>query len=352
MIVWGGYNSRHEVEGLSDGGAFDPLTRTWRPIAQSPIDGRSWPVAVWTGTHALFWGGIGWEWAEDDGALYDPAADSWTKLPQRPFDRSDSLECGPGWVAWTWTGTEFFTWGGTEGIGIDDCHMTSKGAAYDPVSEKWRVIAPSPIGGRERASAVWTGRDVLIWGGWADGKYLNDGAAYDPRSDSWHPIPPGPIPGRAGAAAAWTGVEMLVWGSANEKFDGVGNGLVDGAAYNPATHTWRRLSAAPLEPRLGWRAAWSNGRLVVWGGMKWIPLPSDRADGRALEPVYFGDGAAYDPKTDAWEMLPAAPLSPRAEHTMLWTGSEILVWGGETRSGDSYEVTVGDGAAFRPNDRA
>jgi Kelch motif protein len=349
MIVWAGYNNDHEVEGLSDGSAFDPATGVWRAIAPSPLSGRSWPAAIWTGTHALLWGGIGWEWADTDGAIYDPAADSWTKLPRRPFDRSDPFECGPGWVAWTWTGKELFTWGGEEGTD-DDCRATSRGAAFDPVSEKWRVIAASPIGGRSRPSAVWTGREVVVWGGWANGKYPNDGAAYDPRSDSWRPIPPAPVVGRAGAAAVWTGVEVLVWGSANEKFDGVGNGPTDGAAYNPLTNRWRRLSTAPLEPRLGWRAVWANGRLVVWGGVTWRSLPPDRVDGRALEPVYYGDGAAYDPKTDTWEKLPAAPLAPRAEHTMVWTGSEILVWGGENRSAQSYEGSLRDGAAYRPAD--
>jgi hypothetical protein len=43
---------------------------------------------------------------------------------------------------------------------------------------------------------------------------------------------------------------------------------------------------------------------------------------------YFGDGARYDPKTDTWSSLSITDApTPRAEHSAVWTGSEMIVWG-------------------------
>jgi hypothetical protein len=53
---------------------------------------------------------------------------------------------------------------------------------------------------------------LLIWGG-TPGTYNNffaDGAAYDPATDRWHRL--APSSGRFASGAVWTGTEMLVWG--------------------------------------------------------------------------------------------------------------------------------------------
>ena len=43
----------------------------------------------------------------------------------------------------------------------------------------------------------------------------------------------------------------------------------------------------------------------------------------------LGDGAAYDPLTDGWSPTPSwgAP-SARSVHGAVWTGSEMIIWGG------------------------
>jgi hypothetical protein len=81
----------------------------------------------------------------------------------------------------------------------------------------WRTIAAAPIAGRDGAAAVWTGRQLLVWGGHgrlpgAGLRPLREGAAYDPAADRWQPIPTAPagVQGTS-AAAAWTGTRMLVW---------------------------------------------------------------------------------------------------------------------------------------------
>src|SRR5690606_31588462 len=80
----------------------------------------------------------------------------------------------------------------------------------DPVEastteEAIRPLAPGPLSGREAAASVWTGTELLIWGGGAggdaDGRTFADGAAYDPATDTWRTLAPSPLPARSRAAA-------------------------------------------------------------------------------------------------------------------------------------------------------
>jgi hypothetical protein len=140
-----------------------------------------------------------------------------------------------------WTGEEMVVWGGTS-----YSSTRGDGAAYDPQSDMWRRLPPAPVDGRHWHTAVWTGDEMLVWGGhsyrtehpWADG------AAYDPRGDRWTVLPGAPIEARCHHSAVWTGRDLIVYGG----YDGCGSGgrlpFGDGAAYDPATGEWRRLNPA------------------------------------------------------------------------------------------------------------
>ena len=132
---------------------------------------------------------------------------------------------------------------------------------------------------------------------------------YDPATNTWKRLPPAPISPRTGAAAVWTGTEMLVWGGADSESSLAGDTHVaaDGAAYDPRTETWRRLSASPLAARHDPIAVWTGDRLVVLGGQ---PVVS-----QAVE-FGYADGATYDPATDRWQILPTA-VPPRG-HPLTW----------------------------------
>ena len=69
---------------------------------------------------------------------------------------------------------------------------------------------------------------------------------------------------RSGHQAVWTGDEMLVFGGRN-----AGGDLADGAAYRPATGTWRPLSVAgsPLA-RHDATEVWTGSELLVFGGLQ------------------------------------------------------------------------------------
>jgi hypothetical protein len=73
--------------------------------------------------------------------------------------------------------------------------------------------------------------------------------------------------------------------------------------------------------------------MIVWGG-----YDNEHA---------FGDGAAYDPNMNRWRVLPAAPISGRCQNAAVWTGTELIVWGGTEACG-SYGRQLADGAALTP----
>jgi hypothetical protein len=61
---------------------------------------------------------------------------------------------------------------------------------------------------------VWTGREMIIWGGGSGGPHLNTGGRYNPATDTWTGATPtaGSPNGRASFAMVWTGGRMIVWG--------------------------------------------------------------------------------------------------------------------------------------------
>ena len=82
---------------------------------------------------------------------------------------------------------------------------------------------------------------------------------------------------------------------------------------------------------------WTGSELLIWGG-------TQDSQGQSLA----GDGAAYDPVTRVWAPMPASPLSPRAGVFAVWTGTRALFWGG----GSGSVVPLADGASYDPANRS
>jgi hypothetical protein len=55
--------------------------------------------------------------------------------------------------------------------------------ASDAADGVWRRLAPSPLLPRSGHVVVWTGREMIVWGGVEKGGAFADGAAYDPQRD-------------------------------------------------------------------------------------------------------------------------------------------------------------------------
>ena len=102
--------------------------------------------------------------------------------------------------------------------------------------------------------------------------------ALRPRSDSNY-LPPGPLDARWSPDVLWTGEEMIVWG-------GSANGgqptFIDGAAYSPAGKDWRRLPPPPLSREQATRALWTGTEMVVVGEEATAAWEPDRNEWRVV----------------------------------------------------------------------
>ncbi len=191
--------------------------------------------------------------------------------------------------------------------------MTNSGAMYDPAIDHWREISTTDAPSpRDQPTAVWTGTGN---GSqvliWGGAFGSGTGSRYDVLTDEWRTISTTGAPtGRLNHTAIWTGTEMIVWGGQSYYAE---PGLANGAAYNPVTDTWRTLSsvAAP-SGRFDHSAVWNGQEMIVFGGHS-VDQPSD--------------AAAYDPNTDTWRPITTidAPTST-AGHGAVWTGFEMIVW--------------------------
>ena len=96
--------------------------------------------------------------------------------------------------------------------------------------------------------------------------------------------------------------------------------LNTGGRYDPSTDSWTATSTtnAP-DARVGHRGVWSGSEMIVWGG--------------TMHSHDFDTGGRYNPSTDSWTATSTinAP-DGRRNHTAVWSGSEMIVWGGLCRA--------------------
>jgi hypothetical protein len=230
-------------------------------------------------------------------------------------------------AASVWTGEELLVWGGLS----PDNKRLADGAALDPVANRWRPLPRAPISARGYPAAVWTGSEMVVWSGsLADEPFL-DGAAFNPRTNSWRSIASNPFEGANRPAVVWTGTEMLVFSSVNAPRRA--------SAYNPATDRWRRLPPPPgllvtPDPEIAWTG--SEAVLLLAPDTSTQPPGPDT---RVIEgppaqtaPQQVGGGpnsnpflASYSVASDKWSRLPAAALTERVVPRLVWTGREVLV---------------------------
>lgn len=279
LLLWGGGFSYKTSNSAHAGAAFDPETSTLRPLPDAPIPSRWWHTAVWTGEEMIVWGGSDARHEARDGAAYDPRTNSWRRIADAPM--------GGYAHSVVWTGEEMVVWGGSDDYESEGTRgfprtFLNVGAAYNPSSDNWRTLEASPLDPRGWHSAVWTGKEMIVWGGVSSSDYAGDAGAYDPNTGNWIEIPVGPLSGRVEHSAVWTGAEMIVWGGSRAGGDG---GYGDGAAYDPLTRVWAQLPPAPIAGRFRHAAVWTGNEMIVWGGQ--------RVSGGGAGS--FRDGAVYVP---------------------------------------------------------
>jgi hypothetical protein len=150
---------------------------------------------------------------------------------------------------------------------------------------------PSPRVGH---TGVWTGSELIVWGGTGNGSYLNDGGRFNPALNSWIYLPgtaSNVPPAREYHTAVWTGAGMIVWGGVNN-----GGFLNDGGLFNPGSGDWTYLAGTNANvpgARDDHTAVWTGTQMIIWGGA---------GNGGVLN-----DGGMFDPVANAWTTPPSGP---------------------------------------------
>ena len=320
MIVWGGQDNKQNI--VNTGARYDPNTDSWTATSTSNAPAiRGSHTAVWTGSQMIVWGGSSSSGYLNTGGRYNPSTDSWTATSTTNAPAGRIVHRA------VWTGSEMIVWGGYfyDGSG----HYLNTGGRYNPSTDSWTATSTTNVPtGRYSHTAVWTGTEMVVWGGTDFQSYFNTGGRYNPSSDSWALTSTTNAPsGRASHTAVWTGSEMIVWGG------GFSN---TGARYNPGTDNWVSTSTTNAPSERGAHAAiWTGSEMIVWGG---------RDPGGSNE--FLTTGGRYNPGTDSWTTMSTANTpAARFLHTAVWTGTEMIVWGGQV----GYPSYLNTGGRYTPS---
>jgi hypothetical protein len=117
--------------------AYRPDTDSWRLVSmEGAPEWREWAAVVWTGSVMIVWGGSTTVQnpyevtSRKDGAIYDPEADRWTPIPPTCAPSRRALPIA------AWTGSALLVWGGYDGSTGSDHEALHDGAMFTPARSK------------------------------------------------------------------------------------------------------------------------------------------------------------------------------------------------------------------------
>jgi hypothetical protein len=238
------------------------------------------------------------------------------------------------------------------------------GGRFDPDRNRWTPISVEGMPEEllrdwdsSRHSPVFAGQWLVFlypkkFGSLAEYGSEFVGALYDMEADRWTALPfseAAPRP-RKWPVTVWTGEQLLVWGGVGEVFvEGQGaraEVLGDGAILDPATGTWTPMSSegAP-SPRSAAAGIWTGERMWVWGGLAQQAIAGQLCHRPSPRCELAHGGGLYDPRTDTWEPIRSAEGPwPRVDAWTTMMGSSVLVFGGIGAQGGSCV----DGGLYHP----
>ena len=298
------------------GERWDPASDTTESLS---LDGLSWrykPAIAWTGSEVLIAGGSSGV-LEPFAVAYNPTTDTWRELsepPSRPGRLDGSEVGGPGY----WTGSELLIW--------------RSGLAYNPATDTWRTVPlPPDMAVNNRATSVFTGTHVIVWGGCVGPNcdetntgLWNQGAVLDLATETWSTLPRSPLAAGVHLVAAWNGREAVFVNTWPDLATGDAHTV---AAYDPLLGVWTTLDPVPLSARSHSAAAFvgdvdpdgPTGDLLVWGG-GWY--------GNGEVGAVTTDGAVLDVATGRWTVIhEPLPSAGRAFHSMVAADEFVYISG-------------------------
>jgi hypothetical protein len=334
-----------------DGPILAPTPGSWQPIATTGAPTpHGYAATVWTGRELVMLGG---QAADPDlkTYAYDPATDRWrTSASDRPASLS------PTGMAAVWTGSEVLTFG--LAVDADGMPAPGGGGRYEPAADRWDLLpAEGSPAGRSFPNALWTGSELVVFGGRSTGSPLSTAATFTPGAAAWQALPDGPaaesvaatvagnmifvmsngspvtldlarrgwvpVDGTGlnaspdkGAAPVWSGSEVFV----------VGGGIPRGSVlvrWNPATRTWSDLPMfLGFRSLFGATGAWLGDMLLVGGG--------------AQDQHPYGRGHLYRPGTADWVDMTPSTILGAPDLSLHWTGTELLAWSAAQAQGGRW----------------
>ncbi len=319
MFAFGGceYNT---VPCSKGGGLYDPVANTWQTInlATAPAGRQFHSLTVINNSKVLVFGGGSGSGLGSlpggvplgDGAIFDPATGTWQAIATAGAPSGRNLHTA------VWTGTEVIIFGG-----IDTAlNPFGNGAIYNPATNTWRPLATAGApSARGQASAAWTGSKMIVFGGNNVSTLFNDGALFDPVTNTWTPMSTTNAPfGGFSHRSVWVGGKFYVFGGCS-----VGSATCDGTlkSYNPVTNTWTTLSTVGSPAGRGHLSmAVVDSKIVVFAGYALSTL--------------FNNGAIYDIATNSWSAMAASPLTGRYGAEAVSTGSGVVFFSSWSQKSD------------------
>ncbi len=236
-----------------------PVGGIWRDLPEglsslpAPPRAAEGMSGTWGGGAYFLWGGRASDGKphRNEGVLFDTATQTWRSVAPSPLSPRS-------WFGAVWTGTEFVIWGGSDGESPATSEL-GDGAAYNPSTDTWRMLADAPIGANSPLTTTWTGSEVVFWGSYS-GRNEGTGAAYDPAGDTWRALPDVDAP-FTDASSVWTGSEVVIFGARLGPLNHPET-AAKGVAYDSALERWRSLPDSDLVPN-STDLAWDGERLVA-----------------------------------------------------------------------------------------
>jgi hypothetical protein len=333
---------------------------SWRVIAPAPLSPRKFGVAAWTGDEMIVVGGSTSDPcdpfayctdrfdARADGAAYDPESDSWRRIADAPGPLVDGTAA--------WTGSRLLLAAIREAPGVRAVELYS----YDPGEDRWATIPPPEgVAADDLGYPVWTGFHWIfpLWPAGSSGTLHG----YDPARGEWSFVASDPLGPAGSRQLVWTGEDLVVIADIEGLGSEPGTSGVLAYALDPnGDRPSRRLPTPHLDAGSGpWIAA---GDLVVdpddgawdvakgtWTRNHWL-RGAGPSGGRTMFTGYAGGWVVVD----SWLLGPhrgevrAVDANPGRQlpAVAVWTGDEIISWGGVTDPDDPELVATG--AAYRP----
>lgn len=287
-----------------------------------------------------------------NGLIYDTVGNTYVSIPSYPGTLSTRLD-----NKIIWTGTELITFGGLNFQ--TTTRVRGEGFRYNPSTDSaWTQISSTNAPtARNGANIVWTGTEMLVWGGDChSGTYCSSsqrsqiaqsGARYNPSTNSWTTMSTTNAPYNAGESmssslSSQTTKGIGVWsGSEFISVSNNGNTNVLIKKYNPSSNSWTNLTAPSFSIKLSSKYVWTGSKLIIF---------SQR------DSASISYGGIYDYSADSWtEIVPDTTLgSPHVslaaikDSEAVWTGTEVILIGGGMNNCEGFSAGRYKGVRYNP----